>query len=290
MAPKRRARSGGSQAADPRLALVGRYLGVPTSFFNVEIEGARYLARVKAPHKDKKDMLWMKFAQAGYGDEAYAPLAVITKWLISDDEALDPKSDWYVDPEDVSDSESEPEEEASGGGGGVGRKRQRRDGELRGSVKNGRWQPAQAKRTPHVVDGIVWRKASGAVPSHKPVVFARKLPPGMKEGLQQPLPSKGPIHRELFSRQWDMRCWKLLSKYSKLRVKQLKIGTAEAKTAKANMQQRNGGGKGKARKAPRMDVPFLIRMHVIITAMAICRLPARKYYWRQGMFVVSEHC
>ena len=23
------------------------------------------------------------------------------------------------------------------------------DGELRGSVKNGRWQPAQAKRTPH---------------------------------------------------------------------------------------------------------------------------------------------
>jgi hypothetical protein len=161
MAPKRRARSGGSQAADPRLALVGRYLGVPTSFFNVEIEGARYLARVKAPHKDKKDMLWMKFAQAGYGDEAYAPLAVITKWLISDDEALDPKSDWYEDPEDVSDSESEPEEEASGGGGGVGRKRQRRDGELRGSVKNGRWQPAQAKRTPHVVDGIVWRKASG---------------------------------------------------------------------------------------------------------------------------------
>lgn len=73
------------------LSVVGRYLGVPTSFFNVEIEGARYLARVKAPHKDRKDMLWMKFAQAGYGDEAFAPLSVVQKWLISDDEALDPK-------------------------------------------------------------------------------------------------------------------------------------------------------------------------------------------------------
>ena len=73
------------------LSVVGRYLGVPTSFFNVEIEGARYLARVKAPHKDHKDMLWMQFAQAGYGDEAFAPLSVVQKWLISDDEALDPK-------------------------------------------------------------------------------------------------------------------------------------------------------------------------------------------------------
>ena len=34
-------------AADARTALVGRYLAVPTSFFNVEVEGARYLARVK---------------------------------------------------------------------------------------------------------------------------------------------------------------------------------------------------------------------------------------------------
>ena len=40
-----------------RAALVGRYLEVPTSFFNVVVEGARYLARFKAPHKDKKDML-----------------------------------------------------------------------------------------------------------------------------------------------------------------------------------------------------------------------------------------
>ena len=60
------------KASDERAKLVGRYLGVPTSFFNVEVEGARYLARVKAPHKDKNDMVWMKFQQAGYGDEAYA--------------------------------------------------------------------------------------------------------------------------------------------------------------------------------------------------------------------------
>tara|TARA_B110001452_G_C15080143_1_gene376877 strand:- start:281 stop:508 length:228 start_codon:yes stop_codon:yes gene_type:complete len=71
MAPKRKAGAGGSAAADPRPALVGRHLGVPTSFFGVEIEGARYLARVKAIHQTKKEMVWMKFAQAGYGDEAF---------------------------------------------------------------------------------------------------------------------------------------------------------------------------------------------------------------------------
>ena len=99
--PRKRANgSGGSAAADPRAELVGRYLGVPTSFFNVEVDGARYLARVKAPHKEKKDMLWMKFAQADNFDEAYAPLDVVRKWLITDEEALDPKADWYEDPED----------------------------------------------------------------------------------------------------------------------------------------------------------------------------------------------
>ena len=287
MAPKRKGTKAalrGSGAPDPRAALIGRWLGVPTSFFNVEIEGARYLARVKAAHKDKKDMLWMKFSQAGYGDEAYAPLGVVRKWLISDDEANDPTIDWYEDPEDESDADSE--EEMAPRGGGSGPRRQPRDSnEPRGSVKNGRWQPAQPKKTPHVVDSIVWRKATGAVPSHKPNVFARKLPAGKHEGLQQPLPSKGPIHLELFSRQWDTRCWQLLSKYSKLRIKQLKIGTADAVSSKPNMKKRNGGGKGRARKAPSMDVPFLIRLHVIITAMAICRLPARKYYWKKGMFI-----
>ena len=294
MAPKRKGRAGAPgqrKAPDPRAELVGRYLGVPTSFFNVSVDGARYLARVKAPHKDKKDMVWMKFSQSGYGDEAYAPLSVINKWLISDAEALDPKVDWYEDPEDESEVESEAEEAPAGGGGraraGAAARGPRDDGP-RGSVKNGRWQPAAAPRTEHVVDSMVWKKASGAVPAHKPVVFKRKLPDGVHEGLQKPLPRQGPIHLELFNRQWDMRCWQLLSKYSKLRIKQLKLGTADAVSSKPNMKRRNSGGKGKARKVPSMDVPFLIRMHVIITAMAIMRLPARKYYWRQGMFVGCE--
>ena len=292
MAPKRKGASRGkavTKAADPRAALIGRWLGVPTSFFNVEIEGARYLARVKAPHKDKKDMVWMKFTQAGYGDEAFAPLSVVRKWLITDDEANDPKVDWHEDAEEESELESDEEEALQGGRSSAAGRRQSRDSnEPRGSIKNGRWQPAQAPRTEHVVDSMEWRKASGAVPSHKPVVFARKLPEGVAEGLQQPLPAKGPIHRELFSRQWDMRCWRLLSKYSKLRIKQLKIGTADAVSSKPNMRKRNDGSKGNARKAPSMDVPFLIRMHVIITGMAICRLPARKYYWKKGMFVGCE--
>ena len=73
MAAKRKKQTAARKAPDPRAALVGRHLGVPTSFFNVQVEGARYLARVKAPHRDKKEMLWFKFAQAGYGAEAYAP-------------------------------------------------------------------------------------------------------------------------------------------------------------------------------------------------------------------------
>ena len=60
MAAKRKKQTAARKAPDPRAALVGRYLGVPTSFFNVQVEGARYLARVKAPHRDKKEMLWFK--------------------------------------------------------------------------------------------------------------------------------------------------------------------------------------------------------------------------------------
>ena len=183
---------GAKGAPDPRKELVGRWLGVPTSFFGVEIEGARYLARVKAPHRDKKGMLWMKFAQAGYGDEAYAPVAAVRKWLISDDEADDPKADWHEDPEDDSDTESESEEQpgAAPRRGGATR-RPRESDEPRGTVKRGKWQPAQAPKTAHAVDSLVWRKASGAVPSHKPTVYARKLPEGVKEGVQQPLPRRG---------------------------------------------------------------------------------------------------
>ena len=277
-------------APDPRSGLVGRYLGVPCSFFNVNIEGARYLARVKSLHKSQKSMLWIKFNQGGYGEDAFAPLAVVKQWLISDDEALDPKSDWYEDPDESDDdSDVEDGDEAEGGANArrapAARRRVDEPGAPRGSVKGNRWQPAEARKTPHAVDNIVWRKATGAVPSHKPKVFARKLPPGVSEGLQQPLPHHGPINVELFNRQWDIRCWELISKYSKQRVRDLKIGTVDAVSRKPKMKNCADGSKGKQRKAPSMSVPFLIRLHVIMTAMSICRLPARKYYWRKGKFV-----
>lgn len=206
---------------------------MPCSFFNVNIEGARYLARVKSLHKSQKSMLWIKFNQGGYGEDAFAPLAVVKQWLISDDEALDPKSDWYEDPDESDDdSDVEDGDEAEGGANArrapAARRRVDEPGAPRGSVKGNRWQPAEARKTPHAVDNIVWRKATGAVPSHKPKVFARKLPPGVSEGLQQPLPNHGPINVELFNRQWDIRCWELISKYSKQRVRDLKIGTVDA--------------------------------------------------------------
>jgi hypothetical protein len=113
--------------------------------FNVQIDGARYLARVTSLHKTKKEMVWFKFAQAGYGDEAFAPLTIVSKWLVSDEEALDPKTDWYEDPEDKSDLESEPEDAPQRGQG----RAPRQSDEPRGVVKNGRWQPAQAPRTEH---------------------------------------------------------------------------------------------------------------------------------------------
>ena len=51
-------------AVDPRQAVVGRWLGVPTEFFNVATDGRRYLARVSEIHTTKKDMVWMRFAPA----------------------------------------------------------------------------------------------------------------------------------------------------------------------------------------------------------------------------------
>ena len=65
-------------APDPRQTVVGRYLGVPTDFFNVLTDGRRYLARVSMVHATKKDCVWMRFAQAGYGDQTYAPLKTVS--------------------------------------------------------------------------------------------------------------------------------------------------------------------------------------------------------------------
>ncbi len=56
------------KAADPRNEVLGRSLGVPTDFFNVSTDGGRYLAKVVSLHDTKKEMVWMRFAQAGYAD------------------------------------------------------------------------------------------------------------------------------------------------------------------------------------------------------------------------------
>ena len=290
--PPKHKRSKASTPLDQRLLINGRWLGVPTTFFGVESDGGRYLAKATGPHKSKKDMVWMQFAQAGYGDKAYAPLSQLKKWMVTDEVALDPAADWYEDPveEDEDEDEGEGEDAAAAhqprrqGGGRGGR----HSNEPRGSVKAGRWKPAEPKKTPHAVDSVVWRKASGTVPSHKPKIFPRQLPAGRKEGLQQPLPNHGPVHLELLSRQWDLGCWKMLSRYSELRISQLKIGTAGAISSKPNMSKSNPGTKGKQRRAPAMTVPFIIRLHVIVSAMAICRLPGRKYYWKNGRFIGSD--
>ena len=51
-------------AADPRQPVVGRWLGVPTDFFNVATDGRRYLARISMVHATKTEMVRMRFAQA----------------------------------------------------------------------------------------------------------------------------------------------------------------------------------------------------------------------------------
>ena len=38
--------------------LLGKWLGVPTSFFGVEVEGARYLARCTEPHAKPHARSW----------------------------------------------------------------------------------------------------------------------------------------------------------------------------------------------------------------------------------------
>ena len=89
MPPKHKS-SKAATPPDQRLLVKGRWLGVPTTFFGVETDGGRYLAKATGPHKSKKDMVWMHFAPAGYGDKAYAPLSQVKKWMVTDEVALDP--------------------------------------------------------------------------------------------------------------------------------------------------------------------------------------------------------
>ena len=71
--------------------LIGKWLGVPTSFFGVEVEGARYLARCTEPHA-KPEFIWMRFDVDN--KDVYAPVNIVAGWTITDSEA-DDAALWY---------------------------------------------------------------------------------------------------------------------------------------------------------------------------------------------------
>ena len=209
MAPKGKQRQP-SEAAAEQVTLLCRYVAVPTDFFDVQTDGQRYLATVKQRHASKAGYVWIKFEADG--TQVWVPDATARKWLISDEEAEAEDAEWYeVPPESDEDEEAEPEPAPAAAAASSG------SGDVRGSAKSGRWKPAAVKKVDHPVDHIKWKKATGAVPGHQPVLFEREWPPGRtrKEGLQVPCPKTG-VHLKLFSAQWDMDCWKLCEKHSKV--------------------------------------------------------------------------
>ena len=149
-------------ATGPRPALLGRWLGVPTSFFGVDIEGTRYLAQVSQLHATKSSMVWMRFDADN--KEVFAPHNVVKRWLISDEEAKDESIEWHGLDDGCNEAESEEDEQV----GAAQPRLPRNDGGLRGAVKSGRWQPAAAAKSPHAVDSATLKKAAG--PDQKSVV------------------------------------------------------------------------------------------------------------------------
>ena len=106
--------------ADSRAAYLGRYAGVPTSFFGIEIEGARYLARVLSTYAKDRSCVWLKFESDGM--KVYVPLDMAIKWLITDEEAAN--GEWYSDSE--SEEEAKPPQMASPKSVSVGRVAQKK--------------------------------------------------------------------------------------------------------------------------------------------------------------------
>jgi len=115
-----------SEAAAEQATLLGRYVAVPTDFFDVQTDGQRYLATVKQRHASRAGYVWLKFEADG--TQVWVPDATARKWLISDEEAESDDADWYEVPElsDESDEDGEAEPEpaptaaaASSGSGDV---------------------------------------------------------------------------------------------------------------------------------------------------------------------------
>ena len=275
MAPKRKP----SQATKAGSDLNHKWLGVPTTFFGVEVDGARYLARAGLPHPTKTGMVWMHFEVDN--TDVWAPAATVRGWTITDAEAAAESAVWYgVPPED----EDAPEQEQAAAEQDV-------EAALeapKGKVVSGRWQPADTKRPPHAVDDLQWKTSTGA--GYKPIIHPRKFPMGSnaKDGFQAPLPvdaSRGVMLLHFHGMQWGDPAWELLRGYSEKRVVDMQIGTKEAQTKKPKMSARQDGSKGHSRKAPEMTVPFIMKLLIIVSAMGLMRLPARKYYWSRNVMV-----
>ena len=164
MAALRQARLEQPQVHAPRCSDAG---WASPHLFGVDIEGARYLAQVSQLHATKSSMVWMRFDADN--KEVFAPHNVVKRWLISDEEAKDEGIEWHGLDDGCSEAESEEDEQV----GAAQPRLPRNDGGLRGAVKSGRWQPAAATKTLHAVDSAAWRKAVGAVPSHKPRLHER---------------------------------------------------------------------------------------------------------------------
>ena len=287
MAPKGKQPAAGAAQADLKARgrkLLDSYAGVPTTFFGVQTDGGRYLAEVTQLHATKATMVWLRFVADR--QEVHAPIEIVEKWVISDEEANDPNNEWF---EDDSDDEEEFEDEQAPPAPAAGGASDSVD-VLRGSVKSGRWKPAASKKLDHAIDTLTWRKASGAVPSHKPTIFSRTPSPEItKPSLQVELDPTKPMLLQLFRLQWDDKCWDHIADCTKKkRIEHHKIGTPEAQCPKPNMNKRNPGTKGRERPVPAFTHSFLIRLHVATSLMGIIRLPARKYYWSRASKLIGN--
>jgi hypothetical protein len=278
--PKQKRADGAGRKAAAGSSIAGRMLGVPTDFFGIEIEGARYLGKVNGPDASRPGMVCWKIVDQ---DTVYwAPVALVTKWLITDEEAAASDAEWYEDRESSDASETE-QPAAPVGCGKAPKQRATNSAEPKGKVENGRWRPAEATKTSHPVDNATWKRATAAAAaSYKPVVHARSFPSGSdaKEGFQAPVDEKTSLW-DLFSLQWDSAVWKLAHRLSNKRVTDLKLNTLDA----FSHQPKPKKAKKAVRRVPKLSISFIIRLHVIIAAMGLVKLSARKYYWQWGICV-----
>ena len=79
-----------AMAADRPITLEGRFLAVPTSFF--QVEAGRYLARVS--RVTAGGCAWLEYGDAFPGYSHWVPRSLAMEWLLSCSEARAHRSDW----------------------------------------------------------------------------------------------------------------------------------------------------------------------------------------------------